>query len=150
MSSSPEYEPMLTPAEVSVIFRCDTKTISRWAKQGKIHAIRTLGGHRRFYEKEVSALMRGQTWEPPGGWPPEPDQLAAPLRTLWPAAVTGLAATVRNRLQTSGVATVRELTALTAGDLKDIGLRPPQVDEVRLALHRKGLTLRGEVIGDAA
>ena len=107
-----------------------------------IHAIRTLGGHRRFFEREIDALTRGETWEPPGGWPPERDHLAAPVRTLWPPAVTGSAAAVRNRLQTSGVATVGELAGHTADDLRSLGLRPPQIDEVRLALYRRGLALQ--------
>jgi excisionase family DNA binding protein len=140
-----EYGPLLTPAELATRLKVDVKTTSRWAKEGKIHAIRTLGGHRRFFEREIDALARGETWEPPGGWPPEPDHLAAPLRTLWPPTVTGTAAAVRNKLQTSGVATVGELAGHTADDLRELGLRPPQVDEVRLVLHKKGLALHGEI-----
>ncbi len=54
----PEHR-LLTPAEVAVMFRVDPKTVSRWAKDGKITSIRTLGGHRRFRETEVLALLRG-------------------------------------------------------------------------------------------
>ena len=54
----PEHR-LLTPAEVAVMFRVDPKTVSRWAKDGKITSIRTLGGHRRFREDEVRALLRG-------------------------------------------------------------------------------------------
>jgi excisionase family DNA binding protein len=61
----PEAEPLLTPAEVSARFRVDCKTVSRWAKTGKIHCVRTLGGHRRFYASEVDALLRGEAWELP-------------------------------------------------------------------------------------
>lgn len=50
-------EPMLTPAEVASMFRVDAKTVARWAKAGKLSAIRTLGGHRRFKESEVRALL---------------------------------------------------------------------------------------------
>lgn len=147
-----EHEPLLTPAEFATRMKVDVKTVSRWAKAGKIHAIRTPGGHRRFYEREVNALMRGETWEPPGGWPREqpPDALAAPAHTLWPPAVTGSAATVRNRLRDAGVTTVGSLAALGTDDLKRMGLRPPQIDEVRLVLHRKGLALRGEIADAAA
>nr|BFE56038.1 hypothetical protein GCM10020063_005640 [Dactylosporangium thailandense] len=53
-------EPLLTPAEVSTMFRVDPKTITRWAKAGKLSAIRTLGGHRRYRESEVRALLQGQ------------------------------------------------------------------------------------------
>lgn len=50
-------EPLLTPAEVAGMFRVDVKTVSRWALAGKISSIRTLGGHRRFRESEVKALL---------------------------------------------------------------------------------------------
>jgi excisionase family DNA binding protein len=54
-----ETEPLLTPAEVAVIFRVDPKTVTRWAKAGKLNSIRTLGGHRRYREAEVRALLAG-------------------------------------------------------------------------------------------
>ena len=54
-----EAEPLLTPAEVAVMFRCDPKTVTRWAKAGKLTSIRTLGGHRRYRETEVRALLAG-------------------------------------------------------------------------------------------
>ena len=40
---TPESEPLLTPAEVATMFRVDQKTVTRWAKAGKLSAIRTLG-----------------------------------------------------------------------------------------------------------
>ncbi len=52
-----EPEALLTPSEVASMFRVDPKTVTRWAKAGKLTAIRTLGGHRRFRESEVRALM---------------------------------------------------------------------------------------------
>ena len=52
-----EAENLLTPAEVAALFRVDPKTVTRWAKAGKIGSIRTLGGHRRFRESEVKALL---------------------------------------------------------------------------------------------
>ena len=58
-------EPLLTPAEVSALFGCDVKTTVRWAQAGKLHTIRTPGGHRRFFENEVNALLRAETWELP-------------------------------------------------------------------------------------
>jgi excisionase family DNA binding protein len=50
-------EKLLTPSEVAAIFRVDPKTVTRWAKVGKLSSIRTLGGHRRFRELEVRALL---------------------------------------------------------------------------------------------
>jgi excisionase family DNA binding protein len=52
-------EPLLTPAEVATLFRVDPKTVTRWAKAGKLTSIRTLGGHRRYRETEVRALLSG-------------------------------------------------------------------------------------------
>ncbi len=53
-----EQEVLLTPAEVAKLFRVDPKTVTRWAKAGKITAIRTLGGHRRYRQSEVQALLK--------------------------------------------------------------------------------------------
>lgn len=53
----PEHEKLLTPAEVAALFRVDPKTVTRWAKAGKLTAIRTLGGHRRYLESEVNRLL---------------------------------------------------------------------------------------------
>jgi excisionase family DNA binding protein len=50
-------EKLLTPGEVAELFRVNAKTVARWARSGKITAIRTLGGHRRFREDEVRALL---------------------------------------------------------------------------------------------
>ena len=52
-----DHEKLLTPAEVAAMFRVDPKTVTRWAKAGKLTAIRTLGGHRRYLESEVSKLL---------------------------------------------------------------------------------------------
>jgi excisionase family DNA binding protein len=52
-----EQELLLTPAEVASLFRVDPKTVTRWAKSGKLTSIRTLGGHRRYRESEVKALL---------------------------------------------------------------------------------------------
>jgi excisionase family DNA binding protein len=54
-----ETDTLLTPAEVAALFRVDPKTVTRWAKAGKISSIRTLGGHRRYRESEVRQLLSG-------------------------------------------------------------------------------------------
>ena len=51
--------PLLTPAEVAALFRVDPKTVTRWAQQGKLRSIRTLGGHRRFLASAVWEALRG-------------------------------------------------------------------------------------------
>lgn len=35
------------------------RTLARWADSGRIGYFRTLGGHRRYYEDEVLALVLG-------------------------------------------------------------------------------------------
>ena len=56
-----DHEVLLTPAEVASLFRVDPKTVTRWAKSGKLTSIRTLGGHRRYKESEVKALLINTT-----------------------------------------------------------------------------------------
>src|SRR5437870_2995042 len=48
---------LLTPSEVAAMFRVNPKTVTRWARAGKISAIRTLGGHRRFRESEIRRFL---------------------------------------------------------------------------------------------
>ena len=56
---------LLTPGEVAALFRVDPKTVTRWAAAGRINSIRTPGGHRRFRESEVRALLAaGETGLP--------------------------------------------------------------------------------------
>jgi len=63
-------ERLLTPGEVAALFRVDPKTVTRWAASGRITSIRTPGGHRRFRESEVRALLRGDS---------EPAQQGSPV-----------------------------------------------------------------------
>ena len=52
-----EPEQLLTPSEVAAMFRVNPKTVTRWARAGKISAIRTLGGHRRFRATEIRKFL---------------------------------------------------------------------------------------------
>lgn len=65
-------ERLLTPREVAALFRVDPKTVTRWASAGRIGSIRTQGGHRRFRETEVRALLASLTSSAPLG-PKEDD-----------------------------------------------------------------------------
>ena len=56
----PDPDQLLTPSEVAALFRVDPKTVTRWAKAGKLTSIRTLGGHRRYRATEVHALLDAQ------------------------------------------------------------------------------------------
>lgn len=51
---------LMTPGEVAELFRVDPKTVTRWAERGLIRAIQTPGGHNRFFEDEVHALLEGK------------------------------------------------------------------------------------------
>jgi excisionase family DNA binding protein len=62
--AKPEDEHLLTPAEVAAAFRVDPKTVTRWAVSGRLASIRTPGGHRRFRESEVRALLCGDSSGP--------------------------------------------------------------------------------------
>jgi excisionase family DNA binding protein len=52
-------ERLLTPGEVAALLRVDPKTVTRWAASGRVESIKTPGGHRRFRESEIRAIMRG-------------------------------------------------------------------------------------------
>ena len=54
-----DEDELLTPSEVAKLFRVDPKTVTRWAKSGKLSSIRTLGGHRRYRASEVRNLLEG-------------------------------------------------------------------------------------------
>jgi len=68
MSELPGPDPLLTPAEVAAMFGVDPKTVSRWSRAGKLTAVWTLGGHRRFRASEVHALLN-RTRDDGGGKP---------------------------------------------------------------------------------
>ena len=55
-----DHNELLTPTEVAAIFRVNPKTVTRWAQSGKISAIRTLGGHRRFNAAEIMRHLQEQ------------------------------------------------------------------------------------------
>lgn len=48
---------LLTPGEVAAMFSVNPKTVTRWAKSGKLPSIRTLGGHRRFKAADILAAL---------------------------------------------------------------------------------------------
>jgi excisionase family DNA binding protein len=57
MAEQQQADSLLTPAEVAALFRVNPKTVTRWARAGKITAIRTLGGHRRFRATEIRRCL---------------------------------------------------------------------------------------------
>jgi len=51
--NEPSY---LTSSEVAELLHVSPKTIGRWAKEGKLPFLKTLGGHRRYPERHVRGL----------------------------------------------------------------------------------------------
>jgi len=49
--------PLLRTGEVAAIFRVHPKTVGLWARRGKLHPIKTLGGHSRYREVEVNSFL---------------------------------------------------------------------------------------------
>ena len=52
-SELPRY---LRTTEVAAILQVSPKTVSRWAKEGKLPFLKTLGGHRRYPAAEIRQL----------------------------------------------------------------------------------------------
>jgi excisionase family DNA binding protein len=52
--AEPRY---LRTAQVAQLLQVSPKTVSRWAQEGKLPYLRTLGGHRRYPDKEIRALL---------------------------------------------------------------------------------------------
>ena len=55
-----DTERLLTPGEVARMFRVTPKTVARWANTGRLASVRTLGGHRRYRERDVSEVLTEQ------------------------------------------------------------------------------------------
>ena len=50
------YPSYLRTAEVADILHVSPKTVSRWAKEGRLPFLKTLGGHCRYPELEIREL----------------------------------------------------------------------------------------------
>jgi excisionase family DNA binding protein len=54
--AAPELPRYLHTAEVADILHVSPKTVARWAKEGKLPFLKTLGGHRRYPAAEIRQL----------------------------------------------------------------------------------------------
>ena len=52
-------EGYLLTHQVAAILHVSPKTVSRWAKEGRLPYIKTLGGHRRYPESKIRAIVDG-------------------------------------------------------------------------------------------
>lgn len=50
----------IAPAEAARLLKVSARTITRWAREGRIPSITTLGGHRRFPRATIEALALAQ------------------------------------------------------------------------------------------
>ena len=53
-TTEPRY---LRTAQVAEFLQVSPKTVSRWAQEGMLPYVRTLGGHRRYPDAEIRALL---------------------------------------------------------------------------------------------
>jgi excisionase family DNA binding protein len=65
-SSEPKH---LTASQAAALLQVSPKTVSRWAKEGKLPYVRTLGGHRRYPDTEIRALVETLSQAPEGEHP---------------------------------------------------------------------------------
>ena len=76
-SSRIEAPSYLRTAEVADILHVSPKTVSRWAKEGKLPFVRTLGGHRRYPDSEIRALVDSLSERPVAEGDQSPDTRSA-------------------------------------------------------------------------
>ena len=63
--TEPRY---LRTAQVAELLHVSPKTVSRWAQEGRLPYLRTLGGHRRYPDAEIRALL--ETLSESSAWSP--------------------------------------------------------------------------------
>ncbi len=59
-STSAEY---LTPGQAANLLHVSPKTLNRWAREGLVPCIVTLGGHRRFRRDEIEEIAESMQHE---------------------------------------------------------------------------------------
>ena len=60
---APRVTTFLRSAEAAEILQVSSKTVARWAKQGRLPCQRTLGGHRRYPGPAIRELAASLTEE---------------------------------------------------------------------------------------
>jgi excisionase family DNA binding protein len=48
---------LLRTADVAMLFQVSERTVSEWARRGRIPSVRTPGGHRRYPAEEIRQLL---------------------------------------------------------------------------------------------
>jgi excisionase family DNA binding protein len=62
--TEPRY---LRTAQVAELLHVSPKTVSSWAQEGRLPFFRTLGGHRRYPDAEIRALLETLSEPSPAG-----------------------------------------------------------------------------------
>ena len=60
----PASQPWLKTSEAAQRLHVTTKTVARWASEGRLQHRRTLGGHRRYDPELIDALVAALTYRP--------------------------------------------------------------------------------------
>lgn len=58
-----DWADLMTPGEVADLFRVSSKTVTRWAKKGRLKAVTTPGGHKRFRRSHIEKMLKEETEE---------------------------------------------------------------------------------------
>jgi len=56
----PDGEKLLWGREVAAIMRVEQRSVARWRRQGKLRAVRLPGGHYRYFQSDVDALLNSE------------------------------------------------------------------------------------------
>jgi excisionase family DNA binding protein len=78
MNTGNDDERLLTPGDVRRSFGVTNRTVTRWAETGLLGSIRTPGGHRRYREAEVRALLNNHAEPNQTNTPPAAELTATP------------------------------------------------------------------------
>jgi excisionase family DNA binding protein len=61
----PYDEQLMSPGEVARALGVDSRTVARWTREGRIAAIRTPGGERRYRRADVDEQIAASEYPPP-------------------------------------------------------------------------------------
>ncbi|MDQ1395216.1 MAG: hypothetical protein QOG64_475 [Acidimicrobiaceae bacterium] len=50
-------EPLLRTCDVALLFQVSERTVSEWARKGRVPSVRTPGGHRRYPANQIRQLL---------------------------------------------------------------------------------------------
>jgi len=70
--SARDGDELLTPAEAGAKLGVTPNTVTRWSRAGKLSAIQTMGGHRRFRRSEIERVLRDANRGPSEPQRPQP------------------------------------------------------------------------------